>query len=99
MNKFVANTAVNSVGDMRMWGKWKRWNIPEDPPTWREVLMEMLESTPSDVLDRCVQQVGRHGDGNFTVAVLNPVPSYEDPLGQSGFVSWKFVYEVNDDRE
>lgn len=97
MNKFETSTAVNSVGDMRMWGKWKYWNTIEGPPTWREVLTEMLASTPSDVLDCGVQQVGKNGDGNFKVAVKNPVPSYEDPVGQRGFVSWKFVYEVNDE--
>ena len=83
-----------TVDNRSMWGKWFHFNELEQTPTYRQVLERILAETPADVLDKKILEAGRYGTDGLKIVCRYPYPNYEDPLGQCGFVAWKFIYET-----
>lgn len=81
------------MSETRQWGGWTTFTELNDVMTYRQVLAHILATAPPEVLDSQVREWDKKMHSPIAFYRKNPTASYDDPLAQNGFVSWKITYD------
>lgn len=76
----------------RSYGSWIHIHANGDEVTLRIILEDMLRCLPESMLDADVLK----RVPSIKLAIKEPHPTYEDPLGQRGFAAWKVTQNKGD---